>query len=95
MSDQGMVGPDGAASAGGCEQALDRLFAYLDAELGEVDADRVRMHVEECRPCLDELAADTILKNLVRRCCQEEAPADLRVRIRAQLTTLRVERPAR
>lgn len=76
-----------------CEQALGRLFAYLDRELEPTDAEQVRAHIEDCRPCLDELAVETMLKNLVRRCCQEEAPADLRLRIHTQLTTLRITRP--
>ncbi len=76
-----------------CEQALGRLFAYVDRELEPGDADQVRQHIEDCRPCLDEIAVETMLKELVKRCCQDKAPADLRVRIHAQLTTLTVTRP--
>jgi mycothiol system anti-sigma-R factor len=76
-----------------CEQALGRLFAYVDRELESGDAAQVRAHIEDCRPCLDEMAVETMLKELVKRCCQEQAPADLRVKIHAQLTTLRVTRP--
>ncbi len=87
--------PEAAEVVGGCgpdcQQAVDQLFAYLDSELTEPDAEQVRAHIEDCRPCLDELTVETVLKNLVRRCCQEEAPADLRVRIRTQLISLRVE----
>ena len=75
-----------------CEQALGRLFAYVDRELEPGDADQVRQHIEDCRPCLDEIAVETMLKELVKRCCQDKAPADLRVKIHAQLTTLRVTR---
>ncbi|WP_454049352.1 mycothiol system anti-sigma-R factor [Cellulomonas sp. Marseille-Q8402] len=75
-----------------CEQALGRLFAYVDRELESGDAAQVRAHIEDCRPCLDEMAVETMLKELVKRCCQEQAPADLRVKIHAQLTTLRVTR---
>lgn len=85
--------PDEPGSQGcgpGCEQALGRLFSYLDSELDPADAARVRAHIEVCRPCLDELAVETLLKNLVRRCCQEQAPDDLRVKIHARLTTLRI-----
>ncbi|GIG24780.1 mycothiol system anti-sigma-R factor [Cellulomonas denverensis] len=91
-----MSGEDAAKEAGACggpdcEEKVDRLFAFLDHELATADEAEVRAHIEECRPCLDEVTVDQVLKNLVRRCCQEEAPVDLRVRIRAQLTTLRVE----
>ncbi|GEL45116.1 mycothiol system anti-sigma-R factor [Cellulomonas hominis] len=97
-----MTGWDAAAGAAGgtsegcgpdCEQALGRLFAYVDRELEPLDAARVREHIEDCRPCLDEMAVETMLKELVRRCCQEQAPADLRVKIHARLTELRVTRP--
>ncbi len=74
-----------------CDEKVDRLFAYLDRELATADANEVRSHIEECRPCLDEVAVDQVLKDLVKRCCQEEAPVDLKLRIRAQLTTVRVE----
>ncbi len=83
----GGCGPD-------CEQALGRLFAYVDRELEPGDAEKVREHIEDCRPCLDEMAVETMLKELVKRCCQEQAPDDLRVRIHAQLTTLKVTRTA-
>lgn len=72
-----------------CDQALGRLFEYLDAELGAPDAVLVRQHLEECAPCLDEYDVEVVVKNLVRRCCQESAPEDLRLRIHAQLTLLR------
>lgn len=92
-----MSGEDAAKDAGtcggpDCDEKVDRLFAYLDRELGNADAEAVKAHIEECRPCLDEVVVDQVMKDLVKRCCQEEAPADLRVRIRAQLTTVRVER---
>lgn len=91
-----MTGEDTGAAAGtcggpDCDEKVDRLFAFLDQELATADEAEVRAHIEECRPCLDEVAVDQVLKNLVKRCCQEEAPVDLRVRIRAQLTTVRVE----
>lgn len=75
-----------------CEQALGRLFAYVDSELTPSDAAQVRAHVEDCRPCLDEMAVETMLKELVKRCCQEQAPADLRLKIHARLTEIRVTR---
>ncbi|MFI2753011.1 mycothiol system anti-sigma-R factor [Cellulomonas sp. P22] len=73
----------------GCAEALDRLFEYLDSELAEPDQERVRAHLEECRPCFEEYDVEIVVKNLVRRCCQEEAPLELRARIRDQMTFLR------
>lgn len=78
------------ACGSGCDEALERLFEYLDAELEAPDAERVRAHLDECAPCLEEYDVETVVKNLVRRCCQEEAPSTLRLRIHEQLTVLRV-----
>ncbi len=49
------------------------------------------MHLEECSPCLQQYDLDVALKALVRRCCQETAPADLRDRIMIKITEARIE----
>ncbi len=69
-----------------CNQALGKLFEYLDAELGTPDSELIRAHLAECAPCLGEYDVEVVVKNLVRRCCQESAPADLRLRIHERLT---------
>ena len=74
----------------GCTEALDRLFEYLDSELVEPDADRVRAHLAECQGCLEEFDVEAVVKKIVRRSCQEAAPAELRVRIHERLVSLRV-----
>ena len=73
-----------------CADALDRLWEYLDAELGALDAETVRMHLAECEGCLQEYDVDVVVKTLVRRGCQESAPDSLRLRIHEQLTVMRV-----
>ena len=73
-----------------CEDALDRLWEYLDAELIDVDAQTVRAHLAECQGCLEEYDLDVVVKHLVRRGCQEVAPDTLRVRIHEQLTVMHV-----
>jgi len=74
----------------GCDEAVGRLWEYVDAELGELDHVRVGAHLEECARCLEEEQIELVMKQLVRRCCQEEAPATLRLRIHEQLTVLRL-----
>lgn len=74
----------------GCDEAVGRLWEYVDSELEDLDARRVQAHLVECAPCLEEEQVELVLKQLVRRCCQEEAPAALRVRIHEQLTVLRM-----
>jgi mycothiol system anti-sigma-R factor len=73
-----------------CADALDRLWEYLDAELGAPDAETVRAHLAECQGCLEEYDVDVVVKTLVKRGCQEAAPDSLRVRIHEQLTVMRV-----
>jgi len=73
-----------------CDEALDRLFAFLDSELVPSDAEQVRAHLADCRPCLEEFDVEAVVKKVVRRSCQEAAPAELRVRIHEQLMVLRV-----
>ncbi|HEX5331573.1 MAG TPA: mycothiol system anti-sigma-R factor [Cellulomonas sp.] len=74
----------------GCTEALDRLFEYLDSELVAPDADRVRQHLDECKGCLEEFDVEAVVKKIVRRSCQEAAPAQLRVRIHERIVSLRV-----
>lgn len=74
-----------------CSEALARLFEFLDAEIDEAAGDRIRQHLADCEPCLSEYDYEDHLKKLVRRTCLESAPAELHVRIRQQLTVLRVQ----
>ena len=73
-----------------CNDALDRLWEYLDAELGAVDAETIRAHLTECQGCLEEYDVDVVVKTIVRRGCQEAAPDGLRLKIHEQLTVMRV-----
>ncbi len=74
----------------GCDEAVERLWEYVDSELGGLDHDRVASHLHECSTCFEEEQVEVLIKQLVRRCCQEEAPTTLRLRIHEQLTVLRL-----
>jgi mycothiol system anti-sigma-R factor len=74
-----------------CAQALARVYEYLDGEMSPADLHRIREHIEDCGPCLQQYDLDIALKALVRRSCQESAPADLRERIMVKLTEIRIE----
>ena len=74
-----------------CAQALARVYEYLDGELSPSDLDRIREHIDDCSPCLKQYDLDIALKALVRRSCQESAPADLRERIMVKITEIQVE----
>lgn len=85
------VGPEPAPPAADCAEALSKLFEFLDAEVGELDGDRIRQHLADCEPCLAEYDVEDHLKKLVRRSCADAAPAELHVRIRQQLLVLRTQ----
>lgn len=93
MSTQDMGGvtpiPHSTEGESECEHALTHLYEYLDSEMTPEDELRMRAHVAHCSPCLAELSAEELVKRLVRRSCVEQAPAQLRLRIHAQLTVMR------
>jgi mycothiol system anti-sigma-R factor len=72
-----------------CSEVLERVFEYLDGEMGEPDCAKIKVHLDECAHCLDEYHRDELLKALVRRSCgRDVAPAELRTRIMATITTV-------
>ncbi|MBT0768077.1 mycothiol system anti-sigma-R factor [Kineosporia sp. J2-2] len=74
-----------------CSKVLDQVYEYLDGEMGEAELAQIRVHLEECSPCLQQYDLDVALKALVRRCCRETAPADLRERIMVKITEARID----
>jgi mycothiol system anti-sigma-R factor len=75
-----------------CSEVLDRVYEYLDGELGEDDVARIRRHLEECRPCLSQYDIDLAMKALVRRSCAcRPAPEELRERIMVRITEVRAQ----
>lgn len=71
-----------------CDDVIAHLFEYLDSEMTDSDADRMRAHVAGCNPCLAELSIDELVKRLLRRSCTEQAPEHLRLKIHLQITKL-------
>jgi mycothiol system anti-sigma-R factor len=75
-----------------CAEVLERIYEYLD---GELDAERVhviRVHLDECAPCLSEYGLEDAIKALVKRACGcDEAPSDLRHKVLLRLESVRME----
>jgi mycothiol system anti-sigma-R factor len=75
-----------------CSHALMQVYEYLDGEMGPDDCARIREHLAQCGPCLNEYDIDQMLKTVVRRSCGcESAPMQLRMQIMARITTITVE----
>ena len=68
-----------------CEEALKRLFEYLDAELAEEDRRDVGHHLEHCRSCFSRMEFERRLKGHVRELGSAPVDATLERRIRAML----------
>jgi mycothiol system anti-sigma-R factor len=87
----GEQGP-GEVAGSDCSEVLHRVYEYLDGEMTQADTVKIRSHLEECGPCLQEYDLDQALKALVKRSCAcEEAPVELRTSIMTRITTIRYQ----
>jgi mycothiol system anti-sigma-R factor len=75
-----------------CSEVLESVYLYLDGEQDSDGHDRVRIHLDECAPCLREYGLEQAVMALVARCCgSESTPVDLRTRVLARIQQVRVE----
>jgi len=75
-----------------CVEVLQQVYLYLDGEIAEVDRLDVRVHIEDCAPCLREFGIEQEVKALVARCCGgDAAPEELRERLRMKLAQVSLE----
>jgi mycothiol system anti-sigma-R factor len=72
-----------------CEEALDRLFEYIDGELTAAELEQVSTHLKECPPCEAEHKLNEKIKTRVAATGGECAPENLRTRILETLRTAR------
>lgn len=73
-----------------CSEVLDRLFEFIDGELDSTSLAKIKVHLDECAPCLREYDLDSAVKALVSRASRSQAPEGLRARILARITEIRV-----
>ena len=67
----------------GCEQALKRLFEFLDRELSDREGGDVDRHLRTCRSCYSRMEFERRLKERLAALSADEVPAASRERIRA------------
>jgi len=82
---------DGAAEEADCVDFLDRIVRLIDNELQEGDCAIVRAHIDSCNPCLERYNLQRTVKALVARSCSEEAPAELRERVRLRISQIKIQ----
>ena len=72
-----------------CRDVLDEVYLYLDLECSDERRSLIKQHLDECSPCLREFGIEQEVKALVARCCgAENAPEELKERLRAKLNEL-------
>jgi mycothiol system anti-sigma-R factor len=75
-----------------CSEVLDAVYVYLDGEQDATSRETIRLHLDECAPCLRQYGLEQAVKSLVARCCgNEPAPLALRERVLMKIQQVRVE----
>jgi len=65
-----------------CDKCLERLYPFLDRELGETEVEEVKRHLAECPPCEGSFVLERAFLARIRDCCTSDvAPTALRERI--------------
>lgn len=73
----------------GCDKAKAELEEYLHRELSDADFDDITEHLAGCEDCSQDHLVALTLRDKVRRACDEAAPEELRITIRARIAELR------
>lgn len=75
-----------------CSEVLEQVYLYLDQEHDDDHHGQIRLHLDECAPCLREYGLEQAVKSLVARCCGGDVPpADLRERVMLRIQEVRIE----
>jgi mycothiol system anti-sigma-R factor len=75
-----------------CSEVLDAVYTYLDGEMDRVSYAKVKVHLEECGPCLREYGLEEAVKRLVRKHCgHEPVPGDLRQKVLLRIEAVRAQ----
>ena len=64
-----------------CDDAVQRLYHFLDGELDDERRLLIQRHLDECLPCLEAFDFEAELRQVIARKCRESVPEQLRIRI--------------
>jgi mycothiol system anti-sigma-R factor len=73
-----------------CDDAVERLYHFLDGELDDTRRADIKRHLDECMPCLEAFDFEAELRIVIAQKCRDEVPTHLRDRI---VNALRQEPP--
>jgi mycothiol system anti-sigma-R factor len=75
-----------------CGEVLAEVFLYLDGEMTPARQEHIRVHLDECSPCLRKYGIEQEVRALVARCCGgDRAPEALRAKVLGRLQEVVVE----
>ncbi|MCF3965016.1 mycothiol system anti-sigma-R factor [Streptomyces fuscigenes] len=73
-----------------CAEVLDHLYEFLDHEMPDSEGHKLKVHFEECSPCLEKYGLEQAVKKLVKRCCgHDDVPTDLREKVMGRIELIR------
>jgi mycothiol system anti-sigma-R factor len=71
-----------------CEEAVRKLYEYLDKELDKTATKQLDKHLELCKSCCDHFEFERKIKTLIQeKCVDAKAPQFLKNKIRDSLTS--------
>jgi len=76
-----------------CREAIARMSAFLDRELGPLDVARITLHLSTCAPCRAYLRTLRATIRIAGRAADVEMPEEMKRRLRAFLSGRRGEQP--
>ncbi|KAB1147155.1 zf-HC2 domain-containing protein [Streptomyces luteolifulvus] len=71
-----------------CSEAVDRLWAYLDATVGHDERQEMEEHLALCLRCCGELEFAVALRRFLADSEREDVPPDVLARLRGTLEEL-------
>ncbi|REK22920.1 MAG: mycothiol system anti-sigma-R factor [Actinobacteria bacterium] len=71
--------------AGNCDDALARLYEYLDNEMDDATAEGIRSHLDGCGGCHDRFDVERRLKVVVKQRLEEDVPQQFIAKLRHAL----------
>ena len=81
---------DDCAENGGCtENRMEGIYRYLDGTLDGDDFHEVKTHIENCIACQSEHDLELIIRDVVKRSCDEKAPESLKTKIMQRIEQLK------
>lgn len=91
MTSRSLRSVDEKHEHGNCEEVLTELYTFLDGELTSEKREHIRVHLDDCNPCLERYDFEAELRIVIAAKCKESVPESLKQKIAASLSELQAE----